>query len=144
MGYELFAVIYTSTKSALPPVTITLASFGIRTGEEVFSHKFDMGNFESIRGKFRGMQNKTPNKQKPMTFTWLAPSTGNDLPKFQEKSLSIVITLTNTGNKFQWKLVFEKVFLYLPKPDVKEFPGNFNRKDERRDCLFTKFIDDKE
>lgn len=145
MGYKLSAKIK-NRNSTRSPDDIDLASFGIRIGDEVFAHKFDVGKFQQILDSFARMQEASKKKgtqdKKPMTFSWFVLSEKKTIfQNFKNQKLDIRIIIINQDNNDTWIIAFEEVVLSDPKPDYKDFPG-FRRQDERYDSTFIKFVND--
>lgn len=143
MGYTLTAMI-SIWNSPKTPDEIDLVSFGIYD-TEVMNFKDAKVNataVETIRAKFNGMMAKTPTQSKPLTFSWFPLSEKKAiLSPYKGKKLDLRLVVIDNDNKSRLDWAFEQVELKIPRPEFRDFPGNFKRQDERYDATFIKFKD---
>ena len=148
MGYKITATIK-NKKSAMTPEDVNLVSFGFRKNEnEMLEYlpKLVMAAMESLRGKYKGLRQKSPLSQKPLTLSWLPPSDENRylFPNLHGMPLNIKLKIEDIDNaNFFWKFEFDDVVLRPKVNDLKAI-ADTKRMDARMDGLFVKFVDDGE
>jgi hypothetical protein len=145
-GYKMTATIINKSTTASPP-EIHLAGIGIRKGAEILDHTSKEGtDTDDLRGRFNGMNKKSPGQKKPLSILWLEPSGNKGLfTRLKGKMLKVRAFISQYEGTAKWMLEFDDVEILIPvMVEKRKLPnGQFAPYPlQRVNFTFKKFIDD--